>query len=103
MGLQSEVAPFLSAMDIFLLPSHHEGFCISLLEAQANGLPCLAASTIPDEVQLTPSLNLCSLDDSVDVWCSDLLSIHKRGRLNSSCSTALIIVSGFASEALLAQ
>jgi glycosyltransferase involved in cell wall biosynthesis len=102
-GLRSEVAPFLSAMDIFILPSHFEGFGISLLEAQANGLPCLASSIVSDEVQLTPSINLCSLNDPVDVWCSNLLSIHKRGRLNSASCSALIIESGFDSEAQLAQ
>jgi glycosyltransferase involved in cell wall biosynthesis len=100
-GLQSEVAPFLSAMDVFLLPSHFEGFGISLLEAQANGLPCLVSSIVSDEVRLTPSINLCSLDDPVDVWCSNVLSIHKRGRLNSAKNSALIIESGFDNEAQL--
>lgn len=38
-GLQRDVPRFLAAMDIFCLPTHREGYPVSLMEAAAMGLP----------------------------------------------------------------
>ena len=40
-GAQSDVLPWYAASDIYVLPSHREGFCNSLLEAGAMALPCI--------------------------------------------------------------
>lgn len=37
------VKNFLSKADLFLFPSYTEGFSLSLMEAMANGLPCIAS------------------------------------------------------------
>lgn len=41
-GMVQDPAPPLNAMDIFCLPSYREGMPISLLEAMAMELPCIA-------------------------------------------------------------
>jgi len=41
-GMVGDPAPPLNAMDVFCLPSYREGMPISLLEAMAMGLPCIA-------------------------------------------------------------
>lgn len=97
-GLQADVPSFLSAMDVFVLPSHFEGFGISLLEAQANGLPCLASSVIQREVQVTPSVTTLSLDDSVANWCNELRLLHQKGRRGSSVNSDLIAQAGYDTE-----
>lgn len=61
-GRQQDVAGYMSAMDVFLVPSLFEGLGIVLIEAQANGLPCLAANTIPSECAVGGEVVFLPLD-----------------------------------------
>lgn len=78
-GLQSNVAPFLAAMDIFVLPSHREGFGVTNIEAAAMSLPVVATS-IPgctDSVQhastgtLVPPRDPRALASAISAYCDD--------------------------------
>ena len=40
----TEIEKFLLISDVYLFPSHTEGFSLSLTEAMANGLPCIATN-----------------------------------------------------------
>lgn len=51
-GMHESAAKFLSAMDMIVFPSLWEGLPLSLLEAQANGLPCIASDVITSEVNM---------------------------------------------------
>ncbi len=55
-GTQSDVVPFLSAMDVFVLPSRWEGLGIAALEAQAAGVPVIASTSVPEEIDVIPEL-----------------------------------------------
>lgn len=46
LGFRSDASDLLRAADVFLLPSTHEGLPLSVLEAQACGIP-VVGSTIP--------------------------------------------------------
>lgn len=48
----AEVEKFYSAFDVFVLPSHFEGLGIVLIEAQANGLECVASDTVPRDANV---------------------------------------------------
>jgi glycosyltransferase involved in cell wall biosynthesis len=52
-GAVPSVEPYLRAADLFVLPSYQEGLSVSLLEALAIGMPCLA-SDIPANRELVP-------------------------------------------------
>lgn len=52
-GNVMNVAEYLSAMDVFAFPSLYEGTPLSILEVQANGLPCILSTGVPRDVYLT--------------------------------------------------
>lgn len=62
-GAQKDIVSYLSVMDVFLLPSLFEGLPMVALEAQANGLECILADTITEEVALSEKVQFCSLKD----------------------------------------
>lgn len=53
LGARTDIPELLSAMDIFVFPSHMEGIGIALVEAQCSGLPCIASNFIPKEANMT--------------------------------------------------
>lgn len=55
-GVRPDVPRLMQAMDCFLFPSAYEGLPITLLEAQAVGLPCLASDRITAESTVVPQL-----------------------------------------------
>ena len=56
LGARKDVPHLLQAMDCYVFPSLYEGLGISLVEAQAAGLPCIASSTIPEESKVTDNV-----------------------------------------------
>lgn len=65
----------LSAMDCFVMPSIVEGFPITLVEAQAAGLPCLIADSITNEVNLTNRIEFAKLEDSIESWLDKMMKL----------------------------
>lgn len=72
-GLQDETCRFYSAMDVFCMPSIHEGLPVSAVEAQASGLPLLLADGISRDTDLGGDVQFKSLDDGAEAWGSVLL------------------------------
>ena len=55
-GMRSDVPDLLAAMDLFVFPSLYEGLPLTVLEAQATGVPCILSDVISNEVDVVPGL-----------------------------------------------
>ncbi len=76
-GSRSDVPALLGAMDLFAFPSVWEGLPVTLIEAQAAGLPCIISDTITNDVDITPLITRLPIDDPA-VWAEELLKEHRR-------------------------
>ena len=74
LGAQSQVAPYLSAMDCFVFPSLFEGLGIVLIEAQANGLKCFISDIIPEETNISTLIERLSLSASPNEWAKAIVN-----------------------------
>ncbi len=82
LGGRSDVPQLLQAMDVFLMPSLFEGLPVSLIEAQAAGLPCLCSERISRKVDITGLCSFFPLDDDLHCWIDALLNIDVHERKN---------------------
>ncbi len=77
-GFQKDIRPFLGIMDIFVFPSYREGFGVSIMEAQAMGVPVISSDiTGCNEIitegyngLLIPSRSLQELQKAMEQLCT---------------------------------
>ena len=67
-GSQNDISGYLHAMDVFVLPSKFEGLGISLIEAQAAGLACVASTDVPIQADVTGNVRFVDLNKGVETW-----------------------------------
>lgn len=77
-GTRSDIPALLQAMDIFVMPSHYEGLPVTLVEAQAAGLPCIVSDNVTKEIELTDLVKFISLESNTDKWSDLIIYSHKK-------------------------
>ena len=83
-GQRFDIPQLLSAMDVFVFPSLHEGMPNTVIEAQATGLPCVIADTITREADITGLVTYLPLAESKEVWVDTVLSAVTADRRDTS-------------------
>lgn len=82
-GVVDDVENYLSAMDVFLLPSLYEGLPVVCVEAQAAGLPCLVSANVTREIRLTDQVYFIENAETAQ-WCEALEELaHNMGTRQS--------------------
>jgi glycosyltransferase involved in cell wall biosynthesis len=79
----NQIPSYLSAMDVFCVPSIFEGLSIVSVEAQANGLPVVGSDVIPAEARTSNLFHSVSLTESPYAWKSEIIRSseeHHMGR-----------------------
>lgn len=77
MGNVGNINEVLSAFDVFAFPSLFEGTPLALIEAQANGVPCIISNLIPDDACLTDAITKLPLEDKT-LWVEALTEAIRR-------------------------
>ena len=74
LGIRSDVADLMQAMDVFVFPSLYEGLPVTMVEAQAEGLPCIISDKVPPECILTEGLvDVLPLSAEPEIWAAKIL------------------------------
>lgn len=79
-GVISDVSEIMQAMDVFVFPSNYEGLGITLIEAQASGLPCLISDRVPLECRITDLIKQIPLTESSEEWADQVIKSAKMER-----------------------
>lgn len=67
-GAHKDIENMYQAMDVFLFPSRYEGFGMAMIEAQANGLACVASDVVPKDTNADGRAVYLSLDEADEKW-----------------------------------
>lgn len=82
LGARPDVPNILQAMDCYIFPSLYEGLGISLIEAQAAGLPCIASSNIPFESKVSSNVKYLNIDDE-EPWVEEIVRVKSKPRIDT--------------------
>lgn len=93
-GTVADPERYYCAMDCLLMPSFFEGFPLSMVEAQASGLPVLASDRITPEAALTNAVRALDIEASDEKWAEAAASaiagtsLQNRGRAAQTIADA---------------
>lgn len=77
-GVVSNTKDYLQAMDIYVFPSRFEGLSIALLEAQANGLPCIISDKISKASIVNDNVVMLPIDEEgIELWVEQIIKYSK--------------------------
>ncbi|MCV3320371.1 glycosyltransferase [Pediococcus pentosaceus] len=83
LGNRKDVNRIMQALDVFVLPSVHEGLGLVNIEAQAAGLPCIVSNGIPRSAKVLKSFEFLSLEGPTSEWVNEILKYENFKRSNT--------------------
>lgn len=100
-GVRSDVARLMQAMDTFVMPSWFEGLPVSLVEAQAAGLPVVASDTISHNSDLSGTILFMSISNTAADWANSI--VKWQAQLVRPYNINKIKTAGFDSKSIAKQ
>ncbi len=76
LGVCGDVNRLLQGMDSFILPSLYEGLPVTMIEAQASGLPCTISDRVPEQCDVTGNVQIIGLNATPAEWAKRILDQH---------------------------
>lgn len=80
LGHCENVHEILNCMDLLLLPSKYEGFPVTLVEAQANGLKSIISDKVPKDTIISNNIKIISIEEHEGVWANEILNMINNGK-----------------------
>lgn len=88
LGVREDIPKLMRGFDVFLMPSLFEGNPVTLIEAQATGLPCVISDCITDKIDMGLGLiRRCALDASLQEW-ANVIDCATKGKCKDSFDIA---------------
>ncbi len=75
LGVRTDVSGLMNAFDLLLFPSLYEGLGIVTVEAQANGLPVVCSTAVPESCVFAENVHRRSLELGPEAWAEEILSM----------------------------
>lgn len=94
-GIRGDVPDFMSALDVLVFPSRFEGLPLTLIEAQAAGLPSLISDTITGDVIVTEGIvQQLSIELDPKEWAERAVLLAKE-QSDRTCPYESIAAAGY--------
>lgn len=77
LGSRNDVSELLQAVDVFAFPSTNEGLPVSVVEAQAAGLPVIMSDAVTQEVIITEGVLRLPLSLPAEKWANEIITSSK--------------------------
>ncbi len=81
LGDCNDIPGLLASADAMVMPSLHEAFSMTMIEAQCAGVPCVVSDTIAAECRLVDDFIYMPLEASADTWAEALLQYKGKPRI----------------------
>lgn len=77
-GIRKDANRFYSAADMFVFPSYFEGLSLTMVEAQASGIPILASNKMDEESFFAENTRQMPLSAPMEAWAHLLVQIEQQ-------------------------
>lgn len=75
LGIRDDINELLQVIDAIIFPSLYEGFPVTVVEAQAAGVPCIISKHLTEELNITSLLSRVGIDEPIDHWSNTVLNV----------------------------
>lgn len=99
---RDDINKIMKSLDIFICPSLFESFSIVLLEAQVTGVPSIASSNIPKDVDLNLGLlKYENINNTETKWAKEIINIKTHPNIKKEEIRKRVIEKGFDTNSII--